>query len=66
LKITADTNVLVRAIMGDDKGQSKVAQTELANAELVALTLPAVCELVWVLSQDTRPQPRESQRQSAF
>ena len=51
MKITADTNVLVRAIMGDDPIQSKVAQTELADAELVALTLPALCELVWVLSR---------------
>jgi predicted nucleic-acid-binding protein len=51
VKITADTNVLVRAIMGDDAHQSKVAQTELANAEMVALALPVLCELVWVLSQ---------------
>jgi predicted nucleic-acid-binding protein len=34
MKITADTNVLVRAITGDDEQQSKVAQTELANASL--------------------------------
>lgn len=51
MKITADTNVLVRAITGDDEHQSKVAQAELANAEAVALPLPALCELVWVLSQ---------------
>jgi predicted nucleic-acid-binding protein len=51
VKITADSNVLVRAIMGDDEHQSKVAQTELANAETVALALPVLCELVWVLSQ---------------
>jgi predicted nucleic-acid-binding protein len=51
MKITADTNVLVRAITGDDEQQSKVAQTELANASVVALPLPALCELVWVLSQ---------------
>lgn len=50
MKITADTNVLVRAIMGDDARQSKAAQRELAKAELVALALPALCELVWVLS----------------
>ena len=51
MKITADTNVLVRAITGDNARQSKVAQAELANADLVALALPALCELVWVLSQ---------------
>jgi predicted nucleic-acid-binding protein len=51
MKITADTNVLVRAITGDDERQSKTAQAELAKAEIVALALPALCELVWVLSQ---------------
>jgi predicted nucleic-acid-binding protein len=50
MKITADTNVLVRAMTGDDERQSKVAQAELAR-DVVALTLPALCELVWVLSQ---------------
>src|SRR5215470_6960287 len=50
-KITVDTNVLVRAITGDDESQSKVAQLELAKADVVALALPALCELVWVLSQ---------------
>jgi predicted nucleic-acid-binding protein len=51
MKITADTNVLVRAITGDDELQSKAAQSELASADVVALALPALCELVWVLSQ---------------
>ena len=51
MKITVDTNVLVRAITGDDERQSKVAQLELAKADVVALALPALCELVWVLSQ---------------
>ncbi len=51
MKISADTNVLVRAITGDDARQSKLAQAALANADLVALATPALCELVWVLSR---------------
>jgi predicted nucleic-acid-binding protein len=51
MKITADTNVLVRAITRDNARQSKVAEEELANANVVALALPALCELVWVLSK---------------
>jgi len=51
VRITADTNALVRALTGDDPRQSKAAQAELANADLLALPLPALCELVWVLSQ---------------
>jgi predicted nucleic-acid-binding protein len=51
MKITADTNVLVRAITDDDPRQSKLAQAQLANADVIALALPALCELVWALSQ---------------
>ena len=51
MKITADTNILVRALIGDDARQSQLAREELANADMVALVLPVLCELVWVLSQ---------------
>ena len=51
MKITADTNVLIRAITGDEPRQSKVARAALADAEIVALALPVLCELVWVLNQ---------------
>ncbi|CAN7436169.1 type II toxin-antitoxin system VapC family toxin [Bradyrhizobium sp. LjRoot220] len=51
MKLTADTNVLVRAITEDHEQQSRVAQTALKRAEIVAVSIPALCELVWVLSQ---------------
>lgn len=51
MKITADTNVLVRAITGDNAQQSSVARDVLESANLVALPVPTLCELVWVLSQ---------------
>ena len=59
MRITADTNLLVRAITGDDARQSKAAQAALAEAEAVTLALPALCELVWVLSQAYRIAPAE-------
>jgi predicted nucleic-acid-binding protein len=59
VKITADTNVLVRALTGDDARQSKAAQAELASADLVALTVPALCELVSVLSKGYRVRSAE-------
>ena len=59
MKITADTNVLVRAIMGDNERQSRVAQAELMKAAVVALALPALCELVRVLSQSYKIPPGE-------
>ncbi len=49
LKITADTNLLVRAITTDDQKQAAVATTELQTASLVALPIPALCEVAWVL-----------------
>ena len=54
MKITADTNVLVRALTGDDVEQSQVATAELAAADLVALPLATLCELVWVLNRGYR------------
>ncbi|HEY2708015.1 MAG TPA: type II toxin-antitoxin system VapC family toxin [Caulobacteraceae bacterium] len=51
MKVTADTNLLVRLLTQDDERQTKLAIEALEDAELVAVTLPALCELVWVLSQ---------------
>ena len=49
MKITADTNVLVRALTEDHADQSRAAQIALSKADIVALTIPTLCELVWVL-----------------
>jgi len=51
VKIIADTNVLLRAIVGDDAEQSKVALDILTEASLVAISPQALCELVWVLDR---------------
>jgi len=49
VKITADTNVLVRALVRDDPEQASQAMEVLEQAELVAIPVPVLCELVWVL-----------------
>jgi predicted nucleic-acid-binding protein len=49
--MTADTNVLVRAMTEDDPVQAAAAQAAMAEAEAVAIPVPALCELVWVLVQ---------------
>lgn len=54
MKITADTNLLVRSLVDDEPRQAALARTELANADLVALTTTALCELVWVLRRGYR------------
>jgi predicted nucleic-acid-binding protein len=51
VRITADTNVLVRAVVIDDAKQTRAAQTTLRNAEIVAVAPSALCEFVWVLSR---------------
>lgn len=49
MKIAVDTNVLVRAVVRDDKMQAEVAARVLRNASLVAVAVSSLCELVWVL-----------------
>ncbi|MGH8031112.1 MAG: type II toxin-antitoxin system VapC family toxin [Luteimonas sp.] len=49
MKIIADTNVLLRAIVEDDLAQARAAIKELEQAETVAVSLHALCELTWVL-----------------
>ena len=49
MKITVDTNVLVRAVMRDDPAQASIAVNILADAQLIAIALPCLCEFVWVL-----------------
>ncbi len=54
MKITADTNVLLRALVADDEAQGKVAIKALEGAEMVAISLQALCELAWVLARRYR------------
>ena len=49
MKITVDTNILVRAVVHDDKRQADLAARLLRSAELIAVALPCLCEFVWVL-----------------
>ena len=49
MRITADTNLLVRVLVQDDPEQARTAMDRLRRAELVAVPLPVLCELVWVL-----------------
>ena len=44
MRITADTNVLVRAAVRDDPRQARIAANTLARAELIAVPLPVLCE----------------------
>ena len=49
MKVTVDTNVLVRAVVRDDKRQAEAAAKLLRSADLLAVAVSSLCELVWVL-----------------
>jgi predicted nucleic-acid-binding protein len=60
MKVTVDTNVLVRAAVGDDPKQSKAAAKILTNATLIAIALPSLCEFVSVLLKVYGFKPSEA------
>jgi len=49
MRIAVDTNILVRALVRDDKKQAASAARLLKEADLIAISLASLCELVWVL-----------------
>jgi predicted nucleic-acid-binding protein len=59
LRITADTNILVRIAVVDDPDQAREALDLVRDAEVVALTLPALCEFVWVVRRGYRRSARD-------
>ena len=51
MKVSLDTNVLLRLIVADDETQEQSAINALEAAELVAISVHALCELAWVLNR---------------
>ncbi|MBK6729307.1 MAG: type II toxin-antitoxin system VapC family toxin [Xanthomonadales bacterium] len=49
MKLSVDTNVLVRSVVRDDARQARAAEKALTEAALIAVSLPCLCEFVWVL-----------------
>jgi predicted nucleic-acid-binding protein len=49
MKAVVDTNILIRAVVQDDRRQAEAAARLLRNAEVVAVSLACLCEFVWVL-----------------
>ena len=59
MRVTVDTNVLVRAAVLDDREQAERAAKVLRDAEIIAVTVPALCEFAWVLTRGYRRPARE-------
>lgn len=59
MKVSADTSVLVRAVVRDDDAQADRAAALLTEAELIAVAPSSLCEFVWVLRKVYRFKPAE-------
>ena len=59
MKITADTNVLVRVVVEDEPHQAWLAAKILREAELVAVPTTVLCEFVWVLRRGYKKSASE-------
>lgn len=51
MRITADTNLLVRIIVRDDSEQARMAYQLVSAADRVVIPLPCICGVVWVLGK---------------
>ena len=60
MRVTVDTNVLVRAVVRDDVAQANKAAKVLREAQLIAVSLPCLCEFVWVLLRFYKLQPADA------
>ena len=49
MKLTVDTNILLRAARDDNLEQTELARHMLRTASLVAIPLVVLCEYVWVM-----------------
>ena len=51
VKITAETNVLLRTVVQDDLVQAASAAALLQRATVIAVPVPVLCEFAWVLKR---------------
>jgi predicted nucleic-acid-binding protein len=51
VKIIADSNLLLRAVLGDDAKQARTAIRIMKEAETVVVSQHALCEFAWVLDR---------------
>jgi predicted nucleic-acid-binding protein len=54
MKVSVDTNVLIRAVLQDDPEQGPAAAKLMSEASLIAISLPSLCEFVWVLRRGAK------------
>jgi predicted nucleic-acid-binding protein len=59
MRITADTNILLRVILDDEPEQARQARALMERASLIAVPVPVFCELVWTMRRLYKRRPDE-------
>lgn len=59
MRITVDTNILLRATLDDDPDQAGQARAILEEATLIAIPVPVFCEFVWTMRRQYKQRPGE-------
>ncbi len=59
MRISVDTNILVRAVVRDDAEQARTAIRTLKGASVIVVVTPCLCEFVWVLRRVYRMKTAE-------
>ena len=54
MRITADTNLLLRTVVRDDLLQAEQPDAVIRSSSLIAISLPTLCEFAWVLRSSYR------------
>lgn len=54
MKVSVDTNILARAVLQDEPEQGRAASELLKESSLIAVSLPCLCELVWILRRGAK------------
>jgi len=62
MKMIADTNVLMRAVLDDDVVQSRASRLALSSAEHIIISRHAFCEMAWLLRQRYKKSTAEIDR----
>jgi predicted nucleic-acid-binding protein len=59
VRITADTNILLRVVLDDEPEQARQARALMERASLIAVPVPVFCELVWTMRRLYKRRPDE-------
>ncbi len=51
MKMIADTNILMRAVLNDDVVQGRASRLALSSADQIVIGPHAFCEMIWLLRQ---------------